>query len=130
MDALLFSTHILDEAQKTSDRILIINDGRLVGEGNPQELAAMAKGSSLYRVEYRGEMQQLLGGLPVHMTVAARQDLPDGWLTLDLSSTEPDDRSEELFDAVVATGGKLRRLARKEATLEEVFLHLTKGGEA
>jgi ABC-2 type transport system ATP-binding protein len=128
--AILFSTHILDEAQKTCDRILIINDGRLVGEGNPQELAAMAKGSSLYRVEFRGETQQLLSGLPGHVTVAAQQELPDGWLALDLSSTEPDDRSEELFDAVVAAGGKLRRLARKEATLEEVFLHLTKGGEA
>jgi len=128
--AILFSTHILDEAQKTCDRILIITDGRLVGEGSPQELAAMAKGSSLYRVEYRGELQRLLSAVPVHMKVVQEQRLPDGWMALDISSSEADDRSEELFDAVVAAEGKLRRLARKEATLEEVFLHLTGGGEA
>jgi ABC-2 type transport system ATP-binding protein len=35
----IFSTHILAEAQATCDRVLIINHGRIVAQGSPQELA-------------------------------------------------------------------------------------------
>lgn len=35
----IFSTHILSEVSVTCDRVIIINRGRLVGEGRPAELA-------------------------------------------------------------------------------------------
>ncbi|OGK09823.1 MAG: hypothetical protein A2Y63_04770 [Candidatus Riflebacteria bacterium RBG_13_59_9] len=128
--AILFSTHILDEASKTSDRILIISDGKLVGEGSPQELSVMASGEAFYSVELQGDADAFVEKLPEYFAVAARHPAPEGTTALELSCSEPSDRSEDLFDLTVAINGKLRRLNRKETTLEEVFLKLTKGGEA
>ena len=128
--AILFSTHILDEASKTSDRILIISDGKLVGEGNPQQLAAMATGEAVYSLELRGDAEALVSKLPPYFNVTSRQTTPEGASALTLACSEADDRSEELFDLAVSVGGKLLKLSRQEATLEEVFLRLTKGGEA
>ena len=41
---ILLSTHILQEADAVADRILLINDGRLILDGTPDELK---QGSSL-----------------------------------------------------------------------------------
>jgi len=128
--AILFSTHILDEANKTCDRILIINNGRLVGEGSPHDLAAMASGETIYSLEFKGDAELLTEKLPDHFKVTHSRPGGEGYTGLELACSDPADHSEELFDLTVSVGGKLRQLSRKEATLEDVFLELTKGGEA
>jgi len=40
---ILFSTHILQEVEALADRIVIINEGKLVAEGTRQELAAQVQ---------------------------------------------------------------------------------------
>ena len=35
---LIFSTHILSEVSATCDRVIIINNGKIVGQGSPGEL--------------------------------------------------------------------------------------------
>jgi len=42
---ILFSTHILQEVEALADRIVIINEGKLVAYGTKQELAAKVRGS-------------------------------------------------------------------------------------
>lgn len=46
--AVLFSTHILTEAEQVCDRLLIINRGRIVAEGTPGELRRLQGGAGLY----------------------------------------------------------------------------------
>jgi ABC-2 type transport system ATP-binding protein len=127
--AILFSTHILDEASKTCDRILIISDGKLVGEGSPQDLATMSTGESTYSLEIKGDADAFVSSLPEQFRLAGKSAEGDRIL-LELVSTDAADRSEELFDLAAAAGCKLLRLNRKEASLEDVFLRLTKGGKA
>ena len=40
--AILFSTHIIQDVEAASDRVLIIHQGRLLGDGPVAELAAQA----------------------------------------------------------------------------------------
>jgi ABC-2 type transport system ATP-binding protein len=127
--AILFSTHILDEASKTCDRILIISDGRLVGEGSPQDLAAMAAGEAVYTLELKGDVPAFTGKLPPVFRLTQQHE-EGGRTVLELTSKDTTDRSEELFDLAAASGCKLLGLNRKEASLEEIFLKLTKGGQA
>jgi ABC-2 type transport system ATP-binding protein len=127
--AILFSTHILDEASKTCDRILIISDGKLVGEGSPQDLASMSSGESTYSLEIKGDTEAFVSSLPSEFRLAGKSAEGDRVL-LELVSTDTADRSEDLFDLAAAAGCKLLRLNRKEASLEDVFLRLTKGGRA
>jgi ABC-2 type transport system ATP-binding protein len=127
--AILFSTHILDEASKTCDRILIISDGKLVGEGSPQDLAAMTAGEAVYTLEIKGDADAFLSKLPAEFKLGKRTVEGDRTV-LELASLDVTDRSEELFDFAADAGCKLLRLNRMEASLEEVFLKLTKGGQA
>ncbi len=39
---LLYTTHYMEEAQRLCDRVAIMNDGRVIAVGTPDELAAAA----------------------------------------------------------------------------------------
>lgn len=125
--AILFSTHILDEAQKTSDRIIVISNGRIVAEGTPETLARLAQAQNLYEVEFIGDKQALLGRIADKVSIAEEEELPDGWTRFLFSSPTDGDMSEAIFSAVVSISGRLRKLVPKVASLEEVFLQLTQG---
>jgi len=127
--AILFSTHILDEAQKTSDRILVISHGRIVAEGSPETLSRQVHGRDVYKVEFAGDVAALEARLAQLLEPTGRLDIEEGWAHIVLTCKTTGDVSADIFDAAVAVGGRLRRLQKQAATLEEVFLELTRGGE-
>ncbi len=45
--AILFSTHVMEIAEKLCDRVIVINKGEIVAEGSVEELKEMAKMESL-----------------------------------------------------------------------------------
>ncbi len=60
----LLSTHVLQEVEATCDRLLIISNGKIVGEGTPQDLLAKAKGNRHVRLEVEGDgVESALGRL-------------------------------------------------------------------
>lgn len=125
--AILFSTHILDEAQKTADRIVVISRGRIVAEGNPETLSRKAHGRDSYEVEFSGDFSALEGKLGRLVDVTGRKETGHGWQHISFAGKTSGDVSADIFDAAVAVGGRLRRLQKHAATLEEVFLELTRG---
>lgn len=69
---LILSTHILPEAQMLCDRIVIINEGRIVAVDSPESLTARLRKSQQIRLEVRGpaaEVEAALKSLPHVMTV-------------------------------------------------------------
>jgi len=59
----IFSTHILSEVSATCDRVVIINNGKIVGEGTPQELMARAEDRELVYIKLQGDSQQIVAKL-------------------------------------------------------------------
>src|SRR3954466_9765815 len=55
----LISSHILPEIEVTCDRVLIINQGRVVAQGTPADLRREILGHSTYRVEIAGDTTSL-----------------------------------------------------------------------
>ena len=53
----IFSTHILSEVQATCDRVVIINNGRIVGQGTPAELTAQAGRKEVIYVKIKGPQE-------------------------------------------------------------------------
>jgi ABC-2 type transport system ATP-binding protein len=124
--AILLSTHILPEAQNTCDRILIINRGKLVGEGTPGELLAAAAGREVYTVGLKGhggKAAEQLGRLPRTTGVEVLSE--NGVGRFRVSAEQGADLSEQIFDLAVSGGFKLVELNRVSTTLEDVFLKLT-----
>src|ERR1700730_15344030 len=64
---LLLSTHILPEVELLCDRVLIIDRGRIVAEGEPESLRDRLRGNPRLRVGFKGDPPDaavVLGGLP------------------------------------------------------------------
>ena len=64
---IIFSTHILQEVSPVTDRVVIINEGRIIADGTVDQLSRGAMGSNRVFVSTRGEavgVENALRGLP------------------------------------------------------------------
>ncbi|MBI4410885.1 MAG: ATP-binding cassette domain-containing protein [Deltaproteobacteria bacterium] len=123
----LLSTHILPEVEQTCKRVIIISEGKIVGQGSPQELIHQTRGASVYHVKIRAdraEIEKEVRSFPHFRSVdfGASQN---GVAHVRLSFESKNDLSEEIFKLVVAKKWGLTELRREEVTLEEVFKKLT-----
>ncbi len=123
----VLSSHILPEVAATCDRVLIMNNGRIVGSGTPAELSAMARGGQEILVSIRAQQDRIetvLASLPF-ITAFKHVDECDGLHCYSLRAANDDDVNERIFHAVVQNGWSLTELQRKTINLEEVFVDLT-----
>ena len=96
---ILLTTHDLDEAEKLADRIVILNGGRIVADGNAEELAQSVAGSAEVRWTQDGQRQvhstpdatefvrelfeqERLGGHPIGDLEVQRPSLESTYLTM------------------------------------------------
>ena len=128
--AVLLSTHILPEVDAVCDRVLIIDRGRIVAEGTPQELRSKLAGTPVVRAVFRGDVavRDALAGLPG--VVGVEEERASGETRARLECLPDADPSEEIFHLAVARGFVLRQLAREALSLEDVFVRLTRHDEA
>jgi ABC-2 type transport system ATP-binding protein len=116
------TTHYLDEADVLCDRILVIDDGRIVADGAPAALKRRISGDVVtLNVAVDAERAgKLLGEEPVVQNVS----IDDQTLRLTVSA-----RGEEAFVPILRTldraGIVLQSLQIAQPTLDDVFLTLT-----
>lgn len=125
---IILSSHILPEVSAVCDRVLIINKGKIVVSGTPEELSRKLTFSNKLMVRVKGPEEQILGAIKAMADIehaegqGARE--PD---TLDVlvEAKKDIDIREQLFNTLA--GAKLPILMMKsmDLTLEEVFLEVT-----
>ncbi len=125
----IFSTHILSEVSATCDRVVIINNGRIVGQGSPEELAAKAGAKDLIYVKIRGPKEEVLVRLK-EMENVARAEVKDKE-TDDIYGYEIEpkagvDLREYLSMTVMKNNWSILEFSKKSVSLEDVFRELTK----
>ncbi len=130
---IILSTHIMQEVTATCDRALIINQGRVIEQGAPEELMQRGRAERVIAAEIkapREEIRRVLGDLPgaTSVSVSAEGDgRGEGWMTCRLAcKRSSEDPAVEVFRAAAAKGWLLRELREEKATLEEVFIKLTR----
>ncbi len=118
----LLTTHYMDEAERLCDRVAVVDHGRMIALGTPQELIASLGAEHV--VEFGAAAGATLApaalrGLPGVTDVHAE----DGTVRLTVA------RIHETVPALMALVRdrdiELTRLVTHHATLEDVFLHLT-----
>jgi ABC-2 type transport system ATP-binding protein len=118
----LLTTQYLDEADRLSDRIAVIDRGRLIAEGTPDALKAQVGGDRLdIRLEDPSRCHEALTML--RPLVGGSASLDDGVLQLPLR-----ERRGAIADAVrrLDEGGVgIDDIAVRRPTLDDVFLRLT-----
>lgn len=121
--AVLFSTHILTEAEQVCDRVLILNQGRIVAAGTPNELRNQLQGGAGLFVRISDQADLVVGSLPGLVDAT-----PQGNGYVLHFSQDVEDPRTLVFDAVVSAGLKLLEMRTVDMTLEDIFLKLV--GEA
>ncbi len=127
----ILSTHILPEVEQTCQRVIIINEGKLVAADTPQNLTVRLKGFQTVRLTVEGPAEEVaararnLAG--VHEVEQKGQF--DGAVILEVRSEKGRDLRQELAKTIVEAGWGLLELNLAGMSLEDVFLKLTAAEE-
>ena len=125
----IFSTHILSEVSATCDRIIIINDGRIVGEGRPDELTEKSTHRELIYLKIKADKEaalKRLKGLENIEKVEVKDKESSNIYGFNIEPKKGVDIREYLSIAVTAQGWPILEYTRKKTSLEDVFRELTK----
>jgi ABC-2 type transport system ATP-binding protein len=124
--SIILTTHYMDEAERLCDRVAIMDHGRIIALGSPQELIASVGGEHIVEFAVDGDQAghgRIDGALLTSIAGVQSQRVDAGVYQLsvrELHSTVP-----LIFAALSSQGLHLSELRTHSATLEDVFVSLT-----
>lgn len=128
---IFYSTHILDDVQRVSDMVAILNHGQLIAEAPIQDLLAGQNNAVVYSLTLKGDTkaaQARIANLPwvKNLSTSAR----NGLTSWQVSVTDEAAAERDLLRAALQ-GHELTvtNFGRKTFDLEEVFLNLVEGSD-
>lgn len=126
---IIFSTHILSEVSATCDRVIIINKGKIISKGSPEELVKKAGTSEIIYVKIKGPKDDVLNKLK-SMENVKEVKIKDKESTevygYEIKPKQGVDLREYLSTTVMNAGWNILEFNKKTVSLEEVFRKLTK----
>lgn len=125
---IFYSTHILEDVQRVSDSVAILNQGRLVAQAPTAEL--MAGGDqTIYTVMLKGDTARAMAQVTsLPWVTGVKAEPVDGQTRWEVSVTDPQAAEELLIAQIMAAGGvQIGQFARRTLNLEEVFMNLVEG---
>lgn len=111
----VFATHHLEEADTFADRIVIMRSGRVVADGTPAEIKAVASARSVTFAGVAPDAHDALRALPGVLALEARHG----------SVTLRTDQSDVTLRALLASFPQAHDLQVVASTLDDAFLALT-----
>ena len=114
---IILTTHYMDEAQILCDRVLIVDRGKIIEEGNPTELIKQHAGEEVLELDYD---EKLLPTIKEAFPDARIEKLGDRMQIFT-------DKPHGVFE-VFLKEHPLQNVAIRNANLEDVFLKLTGRG--
>jgi len=124
---ILYCTHILDDAQRISDAVAIVNKGELIAQAPIEELLSSGTGETIYTLAIRGDgpLDAAYRAITAQPWVSGIQaSEADGMTTWEVSVTDEQAAEEHLMGLVVTEGLKVASFSRKAYELEDVFLRM------
>ena len=128
-----YSTHILDDVQRVSDRVVILEQGRLIAQGRIQDL--LSGNRNVFNLTVRGDGSPVLAKLlsvPWVKKVDVERDIPN--LTnhqitkLEIHVTDAHAAEVELLRIAISEPATIvTQFDRSTQNLEDIFVNLVKG---
>lgn len=123
--SVLLTTHLLDEAERLADRVVIVDRGTVLAAGSPDSLTAVAGIGGLTVLAGPGlPLADLRAALPAGLAV--EEDPPGSYRVAGALDT---DVLAEITAWCAKAGAQISALYTERRTLEDVFLDLTDTGE-
>jgi len=125
---IFYCTHILDDVQRVSDTVAILNKGALIKQAPIDELLA-GTGGTVYSVTLTGEVEKAQGRVSSIPWISEIQVSEKGRQTLwEISVTDETAAEDQLLNQIMAGGEvKVADFGHKAFSLEEIFIDLVEG---
>ena len=116
----LLTTHYMEEAERLCDRVAVVDHGKIIAQGSPDELIAGLQAPHI--IEFSTDpavSDRMLAKIP---GVGERRQRDGQWF---LTAASLAQAVPALLSALDDAGAKLVSLSTHQATLEDVFISLT-----
>ena len=126
---IFYSTHILDDVQRVSDTVVILNKGKLITQGPIEELLAGSEGV-IYIVHMKGDVEaaaSLAQSQPWVSGIKTGQHNDE--TTWQVSVTDQAAAEAQLLKLLVNGPVLVTEFHRKQYDLEEIFIQVIEGGQ-
>ena len=124
-----YSTHILDDVQRVSDTVVILDKGALVAQGPIEELLAGSEGV-VYIVHLKGEVEaarkQVLAQPWVSGIIDGQHNGDKSW---QVSVSDPQVAEAQLLKLLVNDSVVVTEFRRKQFDLEDIFMQVVEGDQ-
>jgi ABC-2 type transport system ATP-binding protein len=118
----LLTTHYMEEAERLCDRVAVVDQGRIIALGSPQDLIARLGGDHV--VEFSAEkMEGLEPEVLTSLPAVRSTHIENGSGALTVSEVHI--AVPALLEYLRTQGRELLRLSTRHASLEDVFVSLT-----
>lgn len=124
----ILSSHILPEVQAVCERIIVINNGRVVADGATDTLAHDLSPDHRLILRAEGpekEMVHALQNVPGVVDAYSMGEKEKGVYDLSVESTPDNDIRRDVFALMARKGWPMLALRNTDLTLEDLFLQLT-----
>lgn len=122
----ILSTHILPEVEATSDRILIINNGKIVADGTAESLRKQARGQEILIVKIEeGDINNIFDKLQNLESVEIVDFFDRIGNKFEIQSKNGFSSKKNIFKLCVENNWILTELTPIETKLEDIFRDLT-----
>jgi ABC-2 type transport system ATP-binding protein len=125
---ILLTTHYMEEADQLSDRIGIIDQGKIIALDTPTALKGSINQLDIMQLEvanFDPDLTAQLTALPTVSTVATRYLGTDSAWSVALHTTDSRGILPHLITTIGAKSGQIRHMQIAQPTLEDVFISLT-----
>ena len=124
---ILISTHILSEVEMTCNRVIILNEGKIIANGNPNDLSSELRSAHTISIELKTSEEiakDLISAIPGIKKVNKEHQSGE-WTHFNIR-TEPDtDVRESIVYLANTQKWPLREIRTQHATLEDAFVEIT-----
>jgi ABC-2 type transport system ATP-binding protein len=128
---ILFSTHILQEAQVISDRIVIITEGNIVADGTVEQLEAKVSRGQRFSLTVKtaaSDLKNALTNLKAHSDIDFNVTALNGYSKAMIETSSGSAIWEELTELIHNNKWPVKEFTRERASLEEAFRYYVKSG--
>jgi ABC-2 type transport system ATP-binding protein len=117
--AIVFSTHILEEVDAACTRAIIIDRGKIVANGTPEELRSMSKLAGAVTLSAHGASEEKLASL------GRVERLNGAWRIYPHDKSKAPELAQAVVDLVAREGWKVDGMYCERGELDEVFRRIT-----
>jgi len=125
---IMLSTHILHEVEMTCDKVIIIDEGKIKATGSPSGLVDQMRAAGKISVELQADPKAVANAINElkHVKKVIHEDTEDTWARFSILVDHGTDTRERISKLAAEHAWPIRTLHRHTATLEDVFVELTR----